>query len=468
MTALAHAPDRQDVPPAPRGSSRRVPWLLAALFFAGYATLSVTRFRRFETMSWDLGIFDQVVGSYARLRMPVADLKGPGFVILGDHFSPVLMLLAPLYAVFSTPVTLLVAQAALMALSVVPVARAARRLLGDHSGAAVGAAYGLSWGVQRAVEFDFHEICFAVPLIAFALEALLEERWTAALGWAVPLVAVKEDLGVTVAAIAAVVVLRSYRAAPRAAVLGTGVAVFGAVMSALTLTVLIPAFNDSGGYAYWEKIGEGGVPGTGGWDLKIRTLLWLLAPTTGLLALRSPLLLAAVPTLAWRLTARDEHYWGTDWHYSAVLMPIVMLALVDAIVRARASERPWLRIYAHHLPALTLGAALTLSTTMPLASLTHTSAYRRGPVGEAAARVLAGIPDGATVESDSRPAAYLTNRCRVFWIGGTDGITPRYIVSFDPGQTRESMLEYARRLHPDASYTVAAAERGLWMLRLRD
>jgi hypothetical protein len=47
------------------------------------------------TMPWDLGIFEQVVKSYAHLRAPVADLKGPGFNILGDHFSPITALIAP-------------------------------------------------------------------------------------------------------------------------------------------------------------------------------------------------------------------------------------------------------------------------------------------------------------------------------------------------------------------------------------
>ncbi|MEU1027007.1 DUF2079 domain-containing protein, partial [Streptomyces sp. NPDC005904] len=164
-----------------------------------------------ETRSWDLGIFEQAVRAYAHLRAPVADLKGPGANILGDHFSPVTALLAPAYRLFPSPVTLLVAQALLLALSAIPVTRAATRLLGRVSGLAVGVAYGLSWGIQRAVDFDFHEICFAVPLIAFSLEALLRQRWRAALLWALPLVLVKEDLGLTLAAIALVVAFRAHR-----------------------------------------------------------------------------------------------------------------------------------------------------------------------------------------------------------------------------------------------------------------
>ncbi|MEK8171206.1 DUF2079 domain-containing protein [Streptomyces sp. M19] len=112
--------------------------------------------------------------------------------------------------------------------------------------------------------------------------------------------------------------------------------------SALALGVIIPGFNGSGSYDYWDKVGNGGEQtGTIPLDTALRTLLWVLLPTSGLLALRSPLLLVAVPTLGWRFVSHDDHYWGVDWHYSAVLMPVVFLALVDALRSAeRAGTRP--------------------------------------------------------------------------------------------------------------------------------
>ncbi|WP_083983600.1 DUF2079 domain-containing protein [Actinomadura hibisca] len=452
-----------DAAPRP-GLPARAPYLLAALFGVLYALMSVVRHLRYETRSWDLGIFDQVVASYARLEAPVSDLKGPGFNILGDHFSPVTALIAPFYKLFPTPVTLLVAQAALLAVSVVPVTRAARRALGDGAGLAVGAAYGLSWGLQRAVDFDFHEICFAVPLVAFSLEAVLRGRWYVALAWALPLGLVKEDLGPTTAAIALVVLLRARHTDRRAAGAALGAAVFGLALCALTLTVLIPAFNGAGGYDYWSKMGDGAGP-LAGWDTKTRTLLWLVLPTTGLLALRSPLLIAAIPTLGWRLTSGYEYYWGTDWHYSAVLMPIVSLALVDALPRLRDDARPWLRAYARHIPVAALAVALALSTALPIAALTHWDTYRPTPTSKAGARVLSVIPDGATVEADVRPSAHLTQRCRVFWVGNTRGIVPDYITIYDPNVDREAMLKYAKGLHPDSEFAVRAAEAGFWVLQ---
>ncbi|MEU6916921.1 DUF2079 domain-containing protein [Streptomyces olindensis] len=457
----AHAPGGRR-----RLGARWDPWVLAAALFAAYATVSVGRYRHMTTLSWDLGIFEQAVRGYAHLRAPVADLKGPGFDILGDHFSPVTAVLAPLYRLFPSPVTLLVAQAALFALSAVPVTRAAARLLGRRRGLALGLAYGLSWGVQRAVDFDFHEICFAVPLIAFSLEALLAQRLRAALCWALPLVLVKEDLGLTLAAIALVVAWRARDRSPRAVRYALGVAVFGVAATVLALTVVIPWFSPSGGYAYWDKVGAAGSPFEG-LGTKLRTLAWLLVPTSGLLALRSPLLVVALPTLGWRFLSGDAHYWGTDWHYSAVLMPVVVLALADALTTARLSTRAWLRSYAAHLPAAVAAAALALTTSLPLAQLAEAEIYRKPAAVSGVERLLARIPDGATVEANIGPISRLTSRCRVFWLGNTQGVTPEYIALENVDGGYRDPVGYARVLHPGAEYAVAGEANGYVVLQRR-
>ncbi|MGW1998103.1 DUF2079 domain-containing protein [Embleya sp. NPDC001921] len=458
-----------DIPIARNDVGRHGPHLLAAILFVAYATVSVCRFRRLETMSWDLGIFEQVVRAYARLDAPIADLKGPGANILGDHFSPILVLLAPAYRIFATPVTLLIAQSALFAVSAIPVTRAATRVLGRGRGLAIGVAYGLSWGLQRAVDFDFHEICFAVPLIAFSLEALLAERRRAALFWAAPLVLVKEDLGLTAAAIAVLVGWRARGSGKRDLPYAVGVAALGVATTVVALVWIIPAFNSGGSYAYWDKLGDDTGPVaalTTALDTKTRTFLWIMLPTTGLLALRSPLFLVAVPTLGWRFVSADDHYWGTDWHYNAVLMPIVLLALVDTLGRLRRSRRSRVRVFASHLPATLCGAALALTTMMPLSALTTGDTYRQSSRATAAERLLDRIPDGATVEADVPSLSRLTSRCRVFWLGSAPGVNPQYIAFDNASDWVDNPIAYAKQLHPEVDYTtVSAATGGFVLLR---
>ena len=71
--------------------------LVLALSAAVSVTHSFLRYATYEAKGYDLGIFDQVVRQYALLNAPLSSVKGVDFHILGDHFHPILALLAPAY-----------------------------------------------------------------------------------------------------------------------------------------------------------------------------------------------------------------------------------------------------------------------------------------------------------------------------------------------------------------------------------
>lgn len=397
-------------------------WALAGTLFLVYTTLSVTIHQRMLSNAYDLGIFEQVVRSYANGHLPVSELKAPGFPVLGDHFSPVLALVAPFYWVWRTPVTLLVVQAALIAASVLPLTFWARRSLGTVPAAVIGVTYGLSWGVASAVGFDFHEVAFAVPLLACSLSALGTGRPRAAVWWALPLLLVKEDLGLTVAAIGLVIAGRGDRK------LGHLTAGAGVAGSLLAVLVILPAFNPGGSYAYWSYLGgsDGGPTGVGGGlagvvgkatiglitpEAKATTLVLLLAPTL-FLALRSSLLWVAVPTMLWRFLSSDPAHWGTGFHYSLVPMPIVFAAFVEALA-ARRGQPGTVRRY-------TVGAAaicLLMLPQFPFWQLVQPATWHGDPRLAVAGRLMNRIPDGATVQASNQLVPHLTNRTTVGLFG---------------------------------------------------
>src|ERR1039458_8195051 len=172
VTELQDAAPAGEVPASlqPRRADR-VPWLIALAVFAAYAAISLSRYLQLAPGSWDLGIFTEYVRQLAHLHAPVVNIRGPGFNLLGDHFQPIVGVIAPVFLLFPSAATLLVVQALLTAVSVVPVSRAAAARLGTGAGRMIGAAYGLSWGLQQMIYFDFHEIAFAVPLLACSLRA---------------------------------------------------------------------------------------------------------------------------------------------------------------------------------------------------------------------------------------------------------------------------------------------------------
>ena len=375
----------------------RSPEITAAVFLIIYAAFAVQRHHRMETGGYDLGIFEQIVRGYAIGHAPIADLKGPGYNALGDHFHPIVALLAPVYRLCPAAETLLVAQAGLLAVSIIPIGRAATAELGAAAGGIVSVAYGLAWGLQEAVGFDFHEICFAVPLMAASLNRLLAGRWNAAAAWVVPLVAVKEDLPLTIAAMGAYLILRGRQR------LGAALVVGGLTATAVIVGWVLPWFNPEHTYTYAEQLGRS----TQGWGLatKLSTVVLLLVPTLGV-AVRSPLLLMAAPTLVWRFAADNHLYWGDHFHYNAVLMPIVFAALIDGLRPLRGRLRTT-------VVAGCVIVALALTPWRPLWQSTSPQFWSVPPAVSTTRHALGYIPDGATVAATHDVAVQLTGRCRV-------------------------------------------------------
>jgi len=474
-------PDPSD--PAATGRSAwawRPMWIVTVLVFGAYLALSLGRWRRQSATSWDLAIFEQAVKGYAYFGAPIIDIKGPGFNQLGDHFSPLLAVLAPFYRIFPSPVTLLVAQCVLIAVSVIPVMLTARHFLGVYAPVLLGAAYGVSWGFQSGVDVQFHEYALAVPLLAFCLWAYMSRRWVAAGVLALLLLGVKEDLGLTVIVIGVLMAVRGMRRwsdlnedAARQAVVGAATALLGFVATLVILLVVIPAFNPDGTWGYWGRLeSDPDVSGAGvGAALenvphllltlftpaqKVNTLVLLAALVMGCCVL-SPIVLAAVPTLLWRFLSTNDGYWGTGWHYSMILMPIIFMAAIDALRKLRRSDATKVRAYARLVPGLALAFGLITCLVFPLKDVLNPASYEPPARADEAAAVLALIPDGTSVATDTGLMTQLVTHHTVYWIGGlSGGVVPDFLLidpqagwSGDPGDA----AGLAEMYYPGTSFT---------------
>lgn len=328
---------------------------------------------QWETMkpvpSWDLAIFSELAKAYAHFQTPIVPVKGDGYNLLGDHFHPILILLGPIWRLFPTPLSLLITQDLLLAFSAWPLTRLASRLTNQWVASGLGLVYVLSWGMQGAVAAQFHEIAFAMPLLAYASVAFVERRWGAVTAWSVPLVLVKEDMGLTVLMIGVAVILTSavpawYRSctvirpsergadglnaaagnAPtdeatrnrhRGLRLGVGMIVGGIAAFLFAIQVFLPAFNINGVWDY--GLGSQDQPASPDALTQKATVVVMLILTSGVVGVTSPWLLVVLPTLAWRFLGSVEFYWVWDnWHYNATLMPIALGALLDVVDRRRA------------------------------------------------------------------------------------------------------------------------------------
>ena len=480
-----------------------IAWLIAMGGAVLFTAFSISQWHGFIAPSWDLGIFTQLAQQYAHLEAPIVDIKGPGYNLLGDHFHPILIVLGPVFRRFPSGLSLLVLQGLLFAWSSVPVTRLARQRLGGVWGSLLGVGYIVSWELAGAVAAQFHEIAFAVPLLAFGLVHWIEGKRRLACIEIGLLVFVKEDLGLTVAAFGLILLwldwgrtaageeepargtvgnantsdddAPSSRAAPTAETLsGTSseapsetsftpasfasanaparpfplrtwaslretlaswhqtpsayMLLWGLFWFVVSIAIILPLLNPYGGWDYTDRLSEtqDTAPGLLGFFTalfgpgeKVVTLM-LLALSAGLVGLRSPLLWLMVPTLAWRFAGNVPYYWGWDWHYSAVLIPIAAAALIDGVDRLRKSQRlreTWKRKIVPLAVLCAVVPSIAMAWNGPMGSFLRGTNDFHVLDREAGEGAVAEVGTGRAVVADFRMLAYVVPGNTAYWEG---------------------------------------------------
>src|SRR2546426_10736183 len=401
---------------------RVVPLALALVAATAYVAISIDRHDHFASNAFDLGVQDQTVWGYSRLQIiPNTVEMIPN--LLGDHFHPILMAIAPLYWIWDDARVLLVVQAALLAVAGVPIFWWARERLGLLAAIAVEAAYLVFWGVLSGVIYDFHHIAFAVPAISFGLYGVLTNRNR--LFWAMLVVGLltRENIALTFAAIGVYVAVVQHRWRLGAAVVAVCVAWFVALIE-----VVMPAIAGAP-YGHWtyEALGTGPASALlhlvrhpiSSLELLVDNPIkrklwggilgaWLLVP------LISPISIVAIPTLLERLWSSNPALWSASFHYSLVIAPVLAFATIDTLARVRRLLPERLRQIATgtaSIAVLSAGLVLTVGIVRPLDELgTYTWAGQAAEIQSC----LDVIPPTASVSASDGLLPHLSHRREIY------------------------------------------------------
>ena len=470
-----------------------------------YCLDSLVLLRRFLATTFDLVIFDQGIRGYAHVAAPVSiargisDGEGAHFMLLADHWSPALALLAPLYWIHDRPATLLVAQGVLFALAIPPLWAYTRRRLCAGPAYFTCVAYALSLPVMEAVIFDFHEVAF-VP----ALTALMVERFDAGKRWhgiaaAAALLLVKEDMGLLVAGFGGYLLLARWRSEKWT---GLGLVAGGIFATWAATRLLIPAFGGSATF-YWAYGQFGSTLGSALLNVithplhalhvfvtpwvKVRTMVGLLA-MFGFLPLASPMVVAVLPLLAERMLASGYPlWWQAKFQYNAFLVMMLCCAAVDGAARLQRhwpqrwntvltypwSRPAWLRRDGAPWPPATLwaaaicAAALVYLPSSPFGPLLKPGFYGVNARMRAAAAAIAHVPAGVEVEAANNIGPRLSGRDTVLLLDGTPRWAPWVVgdtIGLDfPFCTPSQQAEEVAYLRANG-YTQVFADRGYVVL----
>lgn len=353
-------------------ADRVLPWIVAAGLFVLFAALSLARARSFDT-GVDLAVWVQ--GAW-KLNEGI----DPEITLTDRHlFEPQLAIgFAPLAVVtrFVAPIpTLLVVQAAALALAVVPLWRISRRVCDLRVGAslAVLVAYAAFPGVHALNLDDFHPAALALPLLLTAAYAGLRGHRVWAVVLAVVIVTLRADLGLAVAALGVVMAVERR---PR-----LGVALFAGGIGWTAVALVTAQHQLGGGFVHADAFAEFGdtVPGAV-WGLitspatvigrlfaeeSFDLTVALLAPVAFLPVLAPRYLFPILPPFALVLVADVPLGFDDGIERLVPVLAFILLALPFALARLGRRSIERVLVDRRLLGALTLAALVFFTRDSP-------------------------------------------------------------------------------------------------------
>jgi uncharacterized membrane protein len=400
------------------------------LFYFGgmvslYSLLSVFRHWHFQSSALDLGLHDQMIWYYSCFKTPTCTLT-PAFEnlssMLGDHFDPIEALAAPLFWVFPHVEALLILQSFLLMLPLFPLFFFTQIRLGRRAAYFFCGAYSVYWGIQLTANFDFHEVSFAVPLIAFALYFMDLERWKSFSICAILLMLVKEDMCLLVSFLGLHLVLRRHFAR------GLFWSIFGFAVFYAEIKFVIPFFKGSPGYGYWfyPQLGPGPLEALKNclvhpWIVpltlfsnktKIETILVTYAPFS-FLSLLSPLSILTLPSICERMLSNQPDFWELRaHHYCAVLSLIIAMSAGDGLFlllknfSSETERKKWLGFFCAFILVLNLATV----PVAPLRKLFNPSYYRLTTDDLTGDQAIGLIPGDSSVLAQQTIVPHLSHR----------------------------------------------------------
>ena len=386
---------------------------VAGLYALVVGALALLRYESFAS-DFDHGIFSQYVWLLGNLKEPFNTINLR--TLLGDHVEPGIALLAPLGTAGVGAPGLLVVQTLALAATAPLLYLLAR---GHGAVGWVAAVPALLWCaspvVLRPALHDFHPETLVPVLLVGGCVLLARERVVWFLVTAAVAFAMKEDVGLTYAALGLVLAWTGRRR------LGAGLAVAGAAWSALAVFVVLPAFGNAAESEFGPRFaGVRGDSFADALEFMVRNplttvdqalgpselgILAMLVLTTGGLCLLAPKwLLVAVPAAALNLLSAYDLQHTIQYHYWIVAAGAVAVAGAMGAGRVpAASARTWITW------ATAAGCLLVLLSAQWVGAIGR-QVRAEWPRRADRQAILDAIPDGARVAAPMHALPHLAER----------------------------------------------------------
>ncbi|MGC8927145.1 MAG: DUF2079 domain-containing protein [Myxococcota bacterium] len=317
------------------------------IFIIVFSYLSILRHTRLNSAMYDLGLFDQIIYNIAHGRLFASSIKG--FNYLGDHFSPILLIFAPLYWIWEDVRILLIAQTVIISLAGYYAGMLSYNLTKDlRLSAAFGLAILGNTNVMLITLFDFHPETISIPLFMYIIYNFSLQKQSRVFIASIIALTIKEDVAITITlmGIAFAIIVKDIRYLI--------LSLIGSIYFLLVMKLFIPYFRPktySGDYLYIERYAYLGKNMKEviisiisnpispiikmGTFIKVKVLLRLFYPTLFLSFLSPVFLIVIFPILYINWIANYPPQFALKYQYLNIVIPFIIGSSIYGFLKLR-------------------------------------------------------------------------------------------------------------------------------------
>lgn len=346
---------------------RKIYWIVLIVFGLIFCAISLVNHYLFRTYALDLGMFNHALYHFAHFQKNTFMLTPwpQGINYFGDHFSPIIILFAPLYYLFGS-YTLLLVQIASILLGAVGVFRYCQYSTIHKWLPLMVMFHFLSmWGIYSALAYDFHSNVIASMLVPWLLLYLEKKNIVKTFCFVILILICKENEPIWVLFIILGIIWKSgFSIIKEKPVFITFLFLFVLVYAYIILKVVMPYFSnyrDVVAIRRYSYLGESfsaivsnfctqpltylsyffsdsDTPDAGLNSIKMEVYYMFLL-SGGVIMLRYPwFLLMLLPVFAQKFLSSQSDVWSTNNQYSIEFVPITSICIFYALNKIKSAK----------------------------------------------------------------------------------------------------------------------------------
>ncbi len=438
-------------------------WIGIVSYVAYFTYVSIIKYLNFFMGKFDLGNMDQTVWNtlHGRIFMFTNPDGSETISRLAFHADFILVLLSPLYLIWSDPRMLLILQTVVLGLGAVFVYRIADLVLRNKTLSLIFAyAYLLNPLVQKQNLYDFHAVTLATTLLLGVWYFFLKKRLVWMTIFLVLAALTKENVYLIAALFGVFLITKKYYK------LGAAITVLSLVIFILLMQVFIPAarggehfavsflseFGDSFGSAIITIISNPAKTVQVFFEHNGLGYLNMILLPVGYLPIASPLhLIFAAPDIAKNILSSSGNFRSSYYQYNAEILPFLFISSIyGAAVLLKKIPRKIIMYYviffallgSWKIGALPIGKSPYIDI--------YTKQYKNAPEIR---QFLRTIDEEKSVAATNNLGSHLSRRENIYVL--PRGIEKADIVLFfitDWYEPHDTLTQTAQRLQEDPRY----------------